>query len=138
MKPFPFKKIDKARLSATYQKFFTEQGFWLKVKNYARKAGLKTTYTALLLYFAFRRKETPAWAKRIVLGVLGYFIAPIDLLPDLTPIIGYTDDIGVLLFGLSTIAVYINKEVRTQAQSKLEQWFGAVESTDLKDIDDRL
>ncbi|MCB0641234.1 MAG: DUF1232 domain-containing protein, partial [Phaeodactylibacter sp.] len=95
MKKNPFKK---------YMPSFSEGNFWEKVRRYAQQAGLKTVYTALLLFYAFKRKDTPAWAKNIILGTLGYFLAPIDAIPDLTPILGYTDDIGVLSFGLVTIA----------------------------------
>ena len=65
-----------------------------------RQLGMKTCYSALLLFYAYRRSDTPSWAKNIVIGVLGYLIAPFDMLPDLTPIIGYTDDLGILGFGL--------------------------------------
>ncbi|MEL6864711.1 MAG: YkvA family protein [Bacteroidota bacterium] len=117
---------------------FREQQFWPKLRKYARQAGIKTVYSALLLFFAYRRKDTPAWAKNIVLGTLGYFLAPFDAIPDLSPIIGYTDDIGVLSFGLVTIAAYINKEVRQQAREKLTVWFGEYDEEELKPVDDKL
>ena len=109
-----------------------------KIQAYARAAGLKTVYSVLLLFYAFTRKETPAWAKNIILGVLGYFIAPIDALPDLTPIIGYTDDLGVLSFGLVTIACYINQDVRGRAKGKLKDWFGEYDVEELAEIDRQL
>ena len=84
---------------------FSETKFWKKISQFTQQAGVKTVYAALLLFFAYRRKETPTWAKSIILGTLGYFLAPFDALPDLTPIIGYTDDLGVLSFGLATIEV---------------------------------
>jgi len=121
-----------------FSSFFSESAFWNKLKQYARQAGIQTVYAALLLYFAFRRKETPAWAKHMVLGVLGYFLAPIDALPDLTPILGYTDDIGVLTFGLVTVASYVNDEVKEKARNRLSTWFGAYEEDDLKEVDQKL
>ena len=63
------------------------------------------------------------WAKNIILGVLGYLLAPLDFLPDLAPIIGFTDDIGILTVGLVTIASYVNDDVRTKARTKIGQWF---------------
>ena len=74
----------------------------------------------------------------MILGVLGYFITPIDALPDLTPILGYTDDLGVLSFGVVTIACYINKEVRGKAKEKLKEWFGEYNEADLAEIDAQL
>lgn len=121
-----------------YVKYFSEKKFWRKLQQYARKAGIKTIYTALLLFYAYRRKDTPAWAKTIVLGVLGYFISPIDFIPDLSPILGYTDDLGWLTFGLVTIAGYINPEVREQARSHLKRWFGDFAPEELEPVDKHL
>ncbi len=126
------KRLDK------YRRFFSERAFWSKLKQFAKAAGVKTVYSALLLYYAYKRKETPAWAKRSVLGVLGYLITPIDFLPDLTPIIGFTDDLGFLSMCLVIIAAFINEEVKTQAREKVVEWFPTVEDADLAEIDDKL
>lgn len=121
-----------------YRRYFSDERFWAKLRSQARKAGVKIVYTALLLFYAYRRKETPTWARSIILGVLGYFLAPIDLIPDLTPILGYTDDLGVLAFGLVTIAAYVNQEVRQKARARLHQWFGDYDEAELKEVDEQL
>jgi len=121
-----------------YKEFFSENKLLKKLKLYAKNAGIKTVYTVLLLFYAYRRKETPSWAKNIILGAIGYFISPIDAVPDLTPILGYTDDISVLSFGLVTIACYVNKEVKVKAKVKLKDWFGAYDEEELADIDEKL
>ena len=121
-----------------YSKYFSESGFWTKMKKFASAAGAKTVYTALLLYFAYKRKETPGWAKRSVVGVLGYLIMPFDIIPDLSPIIGYTDDLGFLSLCLVMIAAFINDEVKSQAREKLYAWFPSVEEADLLDVEDKL
>ena len=125
----PFKK---------YASLFSENSLLGKIKKYFKDAGIKVVYSALLLFYAFTRKETPVWAKNIILGVLGYFIAPFDALPDLTPLIGYTDDMGVLSFGLVTLACYINDEVRGKAKSKLKSWFGEYDVKELAEVDAQL
>lgn len=117
---------------------FSETKFWQKLKHYAKQAGLKTVYVALLLFHAYKRKDTPSWAKHTILGALGYFLSPIDAIPDLTPILGYTDDIGVLTFGLVTVAAYVNEEVRKKAKAQLTKWFGAYNEEDLQEIDAKL
>lgn len=121
-----------------YRDRFSEAKLWNKLKDYARQAGLKTVYMALLLFYAYKRSDTPAWAKRVIIGVLGYFISPIDIIPDLTPLIGYTDDIGMLSFGLVTIACYINDEVKGSARTQLSKWFGDYDEDELKDVDEQL
>ena len=126
------------KLLEKYKDRFSEFNMWQKLRNFARQAGIKTTYMVLLLFYAYKRKETPKWAKNVVIGAIGYFISPIDLIPDLTPILGYTDDIGVLTFGLVTIATYVNKEVKSRAKLKLGDLYGTYEEEELTAIDDKL
>ena len=120
------------------QQELDEKKFWQKVKEYAKTAGQKTVYSALLLYYAFKRKETPRWAKGVVIGALGYFISPIDGIPDLTPFLGYTDDLGVMMMGLVTISAYINEEVRTKAKHQIQKWFGTPNEELMAEVDSKL
>jgi len=121
-----------------FRKNFSEVGLWKSLGRFAKNIGLQTTYMVLLLFYAYKRKETPPWARRIVIGTLGYFVAFFDAIPDLTPFVGLTDDVGVLSFGLVTIAAYINEEVRTNAKEKLSEWFGDFEEKNLAEIDRKL
>ncbi|MEM9887767.1 MAG: YkvA family protein [Bacteroidota bacterium] len=121
-----------------FRKNFSEVGLWNSLRNFAKSIGVKTSYMILLLFYAYKRKETPAWARRIVIGTLGYFITLFDAIPDLTPFVGFTDDIGILSFGLVTIAAYINEDVRTQARERLGKWFGEYEEQELVEIDQKL
>ena len=121
-----------------YARSFSENRFWKTLAKYGRQAGIQTVYAALLLFYAYKRPETPKWAKNIALGALGYLITPLDFLPDLTPIIGYTDDIGVLGFGLVTIAGFINDTVKENARKKLNDWFGEFDAAELAEVDKRL
>ena len=121
-----------------YSVFFSESKFWNTVQSYAKKIGVQSVYSSLLLFYAFKRKETPTWAKNIIIGVLGYLIAPIDLIPDLTPFIGYTDDLGVLGIGLVAIASYVNDSVKLQAKTKLKVWFGNYDPSEIENIDQKL
>jgi uncharacterized membrane protein YkvA (DUF1232 family) len=121
-----------------YTSLFTENILLKKIQQFAKQAGLKVVYSALLLYYAYRRSDTPIWAKRIIIGVLGYFISPFDALPDLTPFLGYTDDLGVLSFGLVTIAAYVNEGVRTNARKKLQSWFGEFDVEVLSEVDKQI
>lgn len=122
----------------SYKEQYTEKKLWSKIARFAQRMGIKTVYTTLLMFFAYKRKETPRWAKSIVVGALGYLISPIDLLPDLTPIIGYTDDLGVLGFGLVTIAAFINEDVKKSARAQLAKWFPNYNEKDLVEVEDRI
>ena len=109
-----------------------------KLLPIVRGLGQKFVYIVLLMVFAFKRKETPNWAKHIIVGALGYLLTPIDAIPDLTPILGYTDDLGVLSFGIVTIASYINDDVRIEARRKLKSLFGELNFEELEQIDVKL
>ncbi len=117
---------------------FSESNFWKKSKSYLKPIGYKSMYSVLLLYYTYKRTETPYWAKHIVLGALGYLITPIDAMPDLTPILGYTDDIGVLSFGLITIACHINMDVRVQARKQMKSWFGTLDLQAINEVEKKL
>ena len=116
----------------------TGKKLWAKITNYAQKAGIKVIYSVLLMWYAYQRKDTPAWAKRIILGALAYFVSPIDMIPDLSPFLGFTDDLGILGIGLVGVAAYINEDVRKNARQQLGKWFDNYSDADLKDIDDKL
>lgn len=81
-------------------------------------------------------EEVPMKNKAIIVGALGYFILPIDLIPDVTPGVGYTDDIGILLSALWQVSIFIDTDVKNQAKEKLKDWFG--EDIDTSDVDDKL
>ena len=110
----------------------------LFVTQKAKSIGLGLVYTTLLLYHAWLRSDTPLWAKRIILGALAYLVAPIDGIPDLTPFLGFTDDLGVLSFSLVAIACYVNDEVRLNALSSLKKIFKTVDEDVIQKIDQKL
>ncbi|MGR2739385.1 YkvA family protein [Billgrantia sp. Q4P2] len=103
---------------------YSEDGFWDKVAHSARRVGKKTLEPALKMHYSAQDPSTPLWAKTAIYGALGYFISPIDAIPDLTPLIGYTDDMGVLAGALAIVAAHINDKHREQAKATLARWFG--------------
>lgn len=95
----------------------------LKVMRFLKIAGKAVVEKALWLYYAAQEKETPAWAKGVIYGAIGYFIFPIDAIPDIIPAVGYADDLGVLAAAIATVAAYINENVKAKAAKKLRDWF---------------
>lgn len=110
---------------------YSESGFWNKMKHFARKAGKDVIEKALWLYYAAQRPETPKWAKTIIFGALAYFIAPMDAIPDLTPLVGFSDDLGALAAALTMVSLYIDDTVKRSAAQKLQSWFGAEDNSDV-------
>ena len=96
---------------------------WQKIASYARIAGREVVEKALWLFYTAESSATPKWAKGVIFAALAYFIAPIDAIPDLTPGIGFTDDLGVLISGIAAIAMHITPKVKEQAKKKMAEWF---------------
>ncbi|EZQ18559.1 YkvA family protein [Halopseudomonas bauzanensis] len=108
----------------SFEKKFSDSGLWNKLSRYARTAGKEVVEKVLWLYYAAQDPNTPRWAKTAIYGALGYFIFPLDAIPDFAAVVGYTDDLGVLLAALATVSAYITDDVKAQASRKLERWFG--------------
>jgi uncharacterized membrane protein YkvA (DUF1232 family) len=107
-----------------FEKEYSEESFWDKLAKYARTAGFEVVEKALLLYYAAQEKDAPVWAKATIVGALGYFISLVDAIPDITPVVGYADDLGVLVMAIAAVSTYINQNVKDKTQQKLVDWFG--------------
>lgn len=110
---------------------YSDDAFWAKVKRFAKKAGAKVIYFALLLYYAFVSPKTQGWAKLVIISALAYFITPIDLTPDPLPLVGFVDDLAVLATALKVVDVCITPDVKANAKAKLSNWFGEVKEAEL-------
>jgi len=111
---------DKAEQSVNQD--YSDESFWLKIKQFAKKAGREVVEKALCLYYAAQRPDTPKWAKTVIFGALAYFIMPFDAIPDLTPVVGFTDDLGALAAAIAIVSMYIDDSVETQAADKAASW----------------
>jgi uncharacterized membrane protein YkvA (DUF1232 family) len=109
---------------ADFGKSYTDESFWGKLMKFAISAGKDVIEKALTLYFCMQDADTPAWAKTIIVGALGYFIVPADAISDLLPLVGFTDDLGALAMALGIVAMHVKKEHLEKARQKLAVWFG--------------
>ena len=51
----------------------------------------------MTVYFAARNPQTPLMIRLLALAVAGYALSPIDLIPDFIPVLGYLDDLLIVL-----------------------------------------
>lgn len=116
--------------------YFSDEKFWDKLKKFAKKAGSSVVYTVLLLYFTLQKPDVPMKAKAVIIGALGYFILPFDLIPDIAMGVGFSDDLGALGVALLQVAMYIDADVKNKAKEKLKDWFG--DRVDISDVDKKL
>jgi uncharacterized membrane protein YkvA (DUF1232 family) len=112
------------RKSAGYQGYYSDGSFWYKLKYVARIAGSKVVYPALLLHYMLKSDVVSTKTKLIISAALGYFILPVDFIPDFAPLLGFTDDLGVFLLILRQMADHITPEIRKNARENIKQWFG--------------
>lgn len=118
-----------------YRGSYSERGLMNKLTAVAKKAGIKAVYAVLLLYYALQSPQTSTKDKSIIYGALGYFILPLDLVPDFIPLAGFGDDLGALVWALSRVLANITDEVREKARLKLRDWFGDYDRRELHEID---
>ncbi len=121
-----------------YHDAYSEEKLFDKILKFAKSAGIKLIYLALLLFYTLQKSTTPTIAKSIIVGGLGYFILPLDFIPDFIPIIGFSDDLTALFSVLIAVALYIDDDIKSKAKSKLQVWFGDFDQKELEDIEDKL
>ncbi len=118
-----------------YSKYFSENSLWEKIKQFSKEAGQKVIYAVLVLFYIMQDKSVSLKTKLSIAAALGYFILPTDVIFDLTPVIGFSDDLGVLLFTLSQVSSNITPEVKQKARAKLNEWFGKIDDGELQEIE---
>ncbi len=80
--------------SYTKDEKFVDANLWEKVEKVGKKISFAKDIIALYHYL---KDATVSWhRKAIVISALIYFITPIDAIPDIAPLIGYLDDLGVI------------------------------------------
>lgn len=121
-----------------FVKYFSEKSFWEKIKNYSKSAGTTVVYGVLLLYYVMNDEQVTLKTKLSIAAALGYFILPTDAIFDLTPLIGYSDDLGVLLFALSQVSANITPEIKEKARNKLGDWFGEINDKELQELENKI
>jgi len=93
------------------------RSFWSKAKRVA--ARLPFAEDLLSAYYCAFDRTTPIQVKAALLGALAYFVLPIDLIPDILPVLGYADDAAVLATALRLVASHIRPEHREAARQAL-------------------
>jgi len=93
--------------------------FWIKLKQVAAK--LPFTEDLLAAYYCAFDKQTPRHVQLALLGAIAYFILPFDFIPDMLPVLGYTDDAAVLATAIRMVATHITEDHREAARAALKR-----------------
>ena len=82
-------------------------------KAAARKLRLET-YT---LYYAYRDRRTPWYARAWGALVVAYAMSPIDLIPDFIPVLGLLDDLVLVPLGIAIAVRLIPRPVYQESRA---------------------
>ncbi len=91
---------------------------WQRIKSWART--LKSD--GMTLWFCCRHPQMPWLPKIFALLVVGYFLSPIDLIPDFIPVLGYLDELILLPGCIYLILRMVPPAVLTEARAQATQW----------------
>jgi uncharacterized membrane protein YkvA (DUF1232 family) len=73
------------------------------------------------VYLAFKKKETPLYAKMAALVTIIYALSPIDLIPDFIPVLGYLDDFIILPLLIALSVKLIPKDIFLECQEEAKE-----------------
>src|SRR6267143_5561002 len=93
--------------------------FWIKLKRVV--ANLPFAEDLLAAYYCAFDRETPRHVQVALLGAIAYFILPFDFVPDMLPVLGFTDDAAVLATAIRMVASNITSEHREAARAALKR-----------------
>ena len=115
---------DYSKLDPNYANEFSESGLWDKVTEVVQKVGAGVIYEAMQLFYVAQSADCPMKVKAAVYATLGYFIFPLDIIPDVMPVVGFTDDIGAIGAALAMAHMYIDRSVTQKAKDMMCRLFG--------------
>lgn len=105
---------EKARLRRT---------FWPKFRRFA--ARLPFAEELVAAYVCAFDRNTPRHVQVALVGALAYFVLPFDFIPDMMPLIGFTDDAAVLATAIRLVSSHITDDHRAAAHRLLAGGEGA-------------
>lgn len=123
-----FNRTMKTLPEEKYKKEYSEESFLFKLAQNFKTIGRKVILPALELYITLRGDRIKGSQKVLIVAALGYFVTPFDAIPDITPFIGYSDDLAVLM--ATTYRIFKNmpeekrSKIRDMAMNRTRKMFG--------------
>ncbi len=82
---------------------------WLAVRGDAKR-----------LWYALGHPEAPGWLKAGAAAIVLYLLSPIDLIPDMIPVLGVVDDLVIVPMTLRWLLARLPAHIREHAEAKAE------------------
>ncbi len=86
------------------------------------RAGRTLAQPALEAFEMVLDSSIPPQARVTMIAALAYLIMPMDLVPDLIPVAGFSDDLVALTAVISLWQNHITPKIRDKARRKLDLW----------------
>ena len=99
------------------ERAYVRRGFWTKLRRFA--AGLPFAEELLAAYYCAFDRDTPRHVQAALIGALAYFVLPFDLVPDMMPVLGFTDDAAVLATAVKLVSSHMRPEHRDAARQAI-------------------
>lgn len=114
--------------------YFNLHDIFEKILEAAKKVGTDFIYRVLVIYYTLKSGVLPSQAVILVTAALGYFLMPLDIIPDFMGAIGFSDDALALSLAMNEIKNHITQETKAQADAKLLSLFPTCKIPSLDDI----
>jgi uncharacterized membrane protein YkvA (DUF1232 family) len=109
------------------------RSFWRKLRRVV--AQIPFAEDLLAAYYCAFDRQTPRHVQAALLGAIAYFILPFDFIPDMLPVLGFTDDAAVLATAIRLVAIHITPEHRDAARAALKRGISDADPAD-READD--
>ncbi|KAL0490238.1 ykvA [Acrasis kona] len=76
----------------------------------------------LKLFYAFFDRNTKITPKILIILAVLYLLSPIDIIPDVIPILGLADDAAIITLALKTLSAAVSPNHIQLAQDTLNRW----------------
>ncbi|MFC5505251.1 YkvA family protein [Bosea massiliensis] len=93
--------------------------FFARLKRVAKR--IPFSEDLLAAWICARDPSTPRRVRMTLLAALGYFVLPLDALPDIMPLLGFTDDAAVIAAAVAAVAGSITPEHREKAKRAMAE-----------------
>lgn len=119
----PVKALSYSQEQAMSQMDYSDEKFLNKMKTFGDQAGRALVEQAYIMWYTLHSSNTPASAKLVIAGALAYWILPVDMIPDVLPAVGFTDDFTTIASALGSVAMSITPDIRAKAKLQTSALF---------------
>ena len=117
-----------------YEKYFSENELLQKIGKLGKSIGATVLYPVFLLFNLLKSGDINLKEKAMIIGTLGYFILPVDLLPDAIVGVGYADDAAALTAAVTALASCITEDIQNESKEQLCKIFGEFDEKALDSV----